>query len=282
MKLTQSAAILLIDENAATEQMISGLLVRSGYKVLVTKYASYDLSLGHPDAHCSLVIFGQCLHGQRPGEFATAFRASHPSLEAIPFVLIEQGQGHPHAKDISHSQEGSAGIIARPLDPGEILAMIDSLIMSESRRPVSSDRPLPKGTGSGRKIEGVKVALVDGQVMRDLIKLGGIEFAAEIADQFIADGARLLKSISTAIDLKNGASFREDAHALRSCAANVGARGIYDLCLDWRDADEERLEDEGGDYVKDLQRCFDATTQLLQRSFSGGRMDTVQSFSPEV
>ena len=36
-------------------------------------------------------------------------------------------------------------------------------------------------------------------------------------------------------------TFRDQAHALRSSAAHVGALGLFDLCLSWRELDDHAL-----------------------------------------
>ncbi|GEM_PF-6629641 len=106
--------------------------------------------------------------------------------------------------------------------------------------------------------------------MQDLITLGGPDFAAEIVGQFVSDGARILKDITASIATQDGATFREQAHTLRPCAANVGARGIYEMCLEWREADDRNLAEFGSEYARRLQENFETTSAVLQDRYATG------------
>ena len=58
--------------------------------------------------------------------------------------------------------------------------------------------------------------------------------------------------------------FRDHAHALRSCAANVGAQIVYRRCLDLRDIDEGELARAGLTHVRALERDFASACGILR------------------
>jgi two-component system, sensor histidine kinase RpfC len=99
--------------------------------------------------------------------------------------------------------------------------------------------------------------------LADLERLGGREFVNEIVSQFVSDAALLLKSLADAVRAIDVEKFRDDAHALRSCSANVGARSLYELCLSWRDISPQEFAAEGAAHVVRLQQEYErACTQL--------------------
>ena len=70
---------------------------------------------------------------------------------------------------------------------------------------------------------------LDPVVTADLVALGGRCFAEDLVRDFLADAAEVLGSLETALAQGDVARFRAGAHALRSSAANIGARGVFAL-----------------------------------------------------
>lgn len=110
---------------------------------------------------------------------------------------------------------------------------------------------------------------LDARALGDLEKLGGRDFVCDIVAQFVADAAAVLASLAAAVSQRDPKSFREQAHALRSCAANVGAQNVYRMCLAWRDLDAQEIAASGAQYMKMLEEEFErvrgALTPMLQQ-----------------
>lgn len=105
--------------------------------------------------------------------------------------------------------------------------------------------------------------------LSDLETLGGAEFARDIAQQFLDDAVGLLANIRAAAEACDEAAFRDQAHALRSCAANVGARAIYEHCLAWRDLDAATLAQQGRDCADTLEQEYRAVAVRIGAYASG-------------
>jgi len=74
----------------------------------------------------------------------------------------------------------------------------------------------------------------------------------------------VLRDLARAVRQDDVAAFHEQAHALRSGAANVGARGIYEMCLAWRQIDANELRTQGADHVRALEAEFDRVRAAVQ------------------
>jgi HPt (histidine-containing phosphotransfer) domain-containing protein len=72
------------------------------------------------------------------------------------------------------------------------------------------------------------------RMLKDLEALGGPDFVAGLARDFITEGWDLLVALRAAAQASDTASFQADAHALSSAATNIGAEGIVSLCRDFR------------------------------------------------
>jgi HPt (histidine-containing phosphotransfer) domain-containing protein len=79
----------------------------------------------------------------------------------------------------------------------------------------------------------------------------------EVASQFVADAALILKELAAAAQDGDVEKFRDEAHALRSCSANVGAQSIYSLCLSWRQISPQEFAAEGRVYVEKLEQEYE-------------------------
>jgi two-component system sensor histidine kinase RpfC len=96
-----------------------------------------------------------------------------------------------------------------------------------------------------------------------LAELGGEDFVSELVGQFVGDAAGVLRDLAAAARQGDATSFREQAHALRSAAANIGARRIYEVCLSWRQMPTEELAANGARYLEQLKAEFDEVRAAL-------------------
>jgi HPt (histidine-containing phosphotransfer) domain-containing protein len=106
-------------------------------------------------------------------------------------------------------------------------------------------------------VVGMDAPAVDGRTLDALAELGGADFVAELASQFVGDAATVLRELAEAAKDADVQSFREQAHALRSAAANIGAKRIFEMCLAWREMQPDDLARCGEDYLARLKVEFD-------------------------
>jgi len=158
--------------------------------------------------------------------------------------------------------------ITKPIDLPNLMAAIDRLLKIDTaavRTPVASESGLAAptsgdvATSDQQQADVTPVAEEDINpgALADLERLGGADFVREVATQFVADAALILKELAAAAQEGDVEKFRDEAHALRSCSANVGARSIYRLCLSWRQISSEEFAAEGLAYVRRLEQEYE-------------------------
>ena len=153
----------------------------------------------------------------------------------------------------------AAGIddcVTKPIDLPTLVAAIDRLLHIDLAAPGEIEHGAEPQAASGlepdhARDEPAVIANSDinAVALADLERLGGTDFVREVATQFVADAALILKELAAAARENDVEKFRDEAHALRSCSANVGARSIYKLCLSWREISPEEFASEGLAYV---------------------------------
>ncbi|HMN71643.1 MAG TPA: response regulator [Rhodoblastus sp.] len=158
----------------------------------------------------------------------------------------------------------AAGIddcITKPIDLPKLLAAIDRLLdidMAVAPPPIEA----PMDDEAAEKDEDASAGQasdedINAGALADLERLGGADFVREVASQFVADAALILRELAAAATEGDIEKFRDEAHALRSCSANVGARSIYRLCLSWRQIGPEEFAAEGLAHVRRLEREYE-------------------------
>jgi two-component system sensor histidine kinase RpfC len=165
---------------------------------------------------------------------------------------------------------GMDACVPKPIDPGHLLEAVRSFVSIGTKADAA---PADGGTD-----ETVPVFAPDGdetaqlhedpalniQVLKDLEQLGGRGFVEDVVSQFVADANRVFPELEAAIRQADVHASRDLLHALRSCAANVGAIAIYKLCLAWREIDLEELAEHGETCLSRLQVAFEEARMVMQ------------------
>lgn len=237
----ESRRFLIVEASLTIGRVLTRLLTRAGHCVRVaTDMAEAEALLAQGPIDIALVDLDT---------------ASPEAMKDIGRVragvprLIGLAQDDSASFVAEASAAGFDGLIAAPADPAELLALAATSARVEATDDASSEKPAGPS--------------FDVNALRDLEKLGGEEFARDIARHFLDDAKGLLATIRDAAEAGDEAAFRDQAHALRSCAANVGARAIYEQCLAWRALDAETLARSGRDCAEALEREYRAVSERI-------------------
>ena len=114
----------------------------------------------------------------------------------------------------------------------------------------------------------------------------GDGFLAGLIDDFLTDLEAMQADLERAAVERDVRAFRDHAHALRSSAAHVGATGLFDLCLSWRELDDHallmrapvelrRLHSEAGRVAAAMHAFYNEWELRLARP-AGGHTGTVR------
>jgi two-component system sensor histidine kinase RpfC len=119
--------------------------------------------------------------------------------------------------------------LTKPVVAASLLATIDRLTASATENlPFAGHNVADLTRHPG--FSGPTASPVDWAAVDALVELGDRELLRELAQDFIEDAIQLIQGMETASANSNRGQFRADCHALRSSAANVGARAITRLC----------------------------------------------------
>jgi two-component system sensor histidine kinase RpfC len=190
------------------------------------------------------------------------------------FRAMLRGKGIPTLALAEANSQGpycvADAIITMPIVPRDLVRKTAELM---GRSPATEKASSYERTTPQRELPKLEPDPLDARALGDLEKLGGRDFVRDIVAQFVADAAGVLASLTAAIAMRDSKTFREQAHALRSCAANVGAQNVYRMCLAWRDLDAQEIAASGSQYMRMLEEEFErvrgALAPMLQQDNNG-------------
>ena len=136
--------------------------------------------------------------------------------------------------------------LTKPIEPARLLEVLERMVPAEAEDAAPAPIPAVTDISSHPRFRAAPtLPAIDLKVLSELEALGGKPFLTELIREFISDAGVLVQSIAEAAEAVDVRKFRDQAHALRSGAANIGAKGLYDLCLQWRQINESELQLDG-------------------------------------
>jgi two-component system sensor histidine kinase RpfC len=243
-------AILLIEHNRTNQNVIGKILGRAGHEVTII--ANTQLALEAIKAGGFDIILID-LPATRTIEAITFIRslATDRARAAVVVLTADANQALRAQCDAA----GVDGFLRKPIDPDRMLELL--ALVTKAGANVRSKAATSVTAELSKIPDPSRGPAIDLRTLEALQQLGGNDFVVELTDQFIEDASSVLQALSATVSANDVPAFREQAHALRSAAANVGARRIYELCLAWRDIDQAGLVIAGECHLNRLSAEFD-------------------------
>jgi two-component system sensor histidine kinase RpfC len=254
--------ILVAEDHATNQMVVRKILERAGHRVTIVENgqeALDRLAAEHFDV-AFMDINMPVLNGI---EAARLYRLTQAEGAGVPIVALTADVTNGTRRRCEAA--GMFACMGKPIEPKRFVAWLDEFAAArgleafdlvEVETGVVDDEEL---TGSLQALESI-----DRRALQDLQDLGGTDFVRDLSDQFITDAAVLLARLAEAVARQDEAAFRDEVHAMRSCAANIGARRVYRLCLDWRATTAAEIATDGASRLRQLQGEFDIACEHLR------------------
>ncbi|MES2713162.1 MAG: ATP-binding protein [Pseudomonadota bacterium] len=224
--------VLVVDDNQMNRRVLGTILERAGHRVLLAKTGEEALdTLDATGVDCVLMDLN--MPGMSGVEAVKLHRMAALGRRPVPIVALT-ADATPDAPQRC-LEAGFDAFLLKPVEPRLLLEMVDRL---SARSDSLAERPT--GAAENMKVAaisehpryrpGVGGPPLDPDVTERLLALGGEEFVAELAEDFLTDGLSQLDAMASAALAGDILAFRAAAHGLRSIAANLGARAVEDAC----------------------------------------------------
>jgi two-component system sensor histidine kinase RpfC len=263
--------LLLADDNRIVCKIITKILASHAVRIhhvgrgdeALAALMSEDFALALIDAHLSVM---DGLSVTKHYRFAAVGRKRVPILGLVGAGTADQIGACINA--------GMDGCLAKPIDPSQLVEIVKSFVSAWAAPELAPATLEPRvdadeapqiittldKTAEDTPLEDKSMEdlpTVNLQVLRDLEQLGGRSFVEDVVSQFVTDAHRIFPELAASIKNADVESSRDLLHALRSCAANVGASSIFELCLAWREIDIDELVERGEACLSRLELAFD-------------------------
>lgn len=233
----ESFTLLVADDNATNRYVIETVLSAAGHVVTLVNNGEQALdALAENDFDAAVLDVNMPVMGGI--DAAKFYRMTTPGNTAIPLIaLTADATSATRARCL---EAGMAACLVKPIEPLQLLAMIDEVIQqsrgTQARPEAASPNPRVTEIAAHPRFRGNLASPVDLEVLARLRSLGGEAFVAEVCALFRSEASTSMLELRAAAEQGDVPRFRTNTHALRSVAANVGARQLCEICLPFQSA----------------------------------------------
>lgn len=264
--------VLIADDNRINQQVLAKILEKAGYETVIVNNGEQALD-ALDKCEFDVVLMDVNMPVMNGIEATKLYRFAALGGRRVPIVALTADATPATAKRCTEA--GMDACVTKPIDPARLVALCRQMAgkadtNSETRKPPAEQ---VRDIASHPRFRPASQAVLDERVLRDLEQLGGREFVLGLIDDFLEDAEQLVRDLIGATLEGNAQTFRTQAHALRSAAANIGAKSLFELCLSAREIQDKELAEGSGAMVARL------TTELtrVRQALLGYRTATKQA-----
>lgn len=222
--------ILVAEDNAINQKVISGILEHAGHKVHIVADGEKALDALEAPAHgFDLVLLDMNMPEINGIDVLKAFRFMDTGI-SIP-VIILTADATPEARERCMAA-GADAYITKPVNARDLLEKIARLTQKYRKLHAARGKEIVKissATVSGLDEKDDNV--LNRQALKNLAQLGsGNEFVRSLIEGFKRDGENLLQELHAAVAEQDYLRFREALHALKGAATELGGVELVSLC----------------------------------------------------
>jgi len=252
--------VLVADDNGVNRRVFAAVLKRAGHEPhLVT---NGEEALDALDSHrYDAVLMDVNMPVLGGLEAIKLHRFTSMGGRHVPIIALT-ADATPTTRRLC-TEAGVDAYLTKPVEPETLLATIAAAIRKTS---AEGDAPAAGGGEPAiqARIHGLHLGpALDALSIAQLEALGGPGFLAELARDFLEDAEERLISLDVAVSERDIQAYRDAVHALRSGAANLGARALFELCSLLQDLPAADLPQHGRLNVTRLSAEIDRTRKAL-------------------
>jgi two-component system sensor histidine kinase RpfC len=261
---TRVLHILVADDNRTNQRVVGKVLERAGHTTMIVnngEEALDALAMARFDA----VLMDVNMPVMNGLEATKLFRFTSLGQPHVPIIALTADI----TPEVSQRcrDAGMDTCLTKPIEPAKLLDAIEAIVPVAPASATNAQKsPLVTDIASHPRFRpAVLQPSIDETVLKELEALGGKEFLDDVSREFVRDAHVLVQNLGLAVENEDVVLFRDRAHALRSGAANIGAKAIYDLCLQWRQITIAELHENGKRHVDRLAAELEKVRLALEQ-----------------
>ena len=256
--------VLVADDNRVNRTVIAKILERGGHEATLVENGEMALD-ALENNRFDIALMDINMPVMSGIEAVNLYHFSMLGDDRTPIIALT-ADATPETKKRCE-EAGFDAHLTKPIKADMLLDMVavaarkshetDSGSGDGEHRAVEDIEDLPENVSLHPAVRAPKNSVLNTTVIDELRELGGDDgFLVDLLQDYLDDSVGLVKEIEKAVARRELAAFHDSVHTLRSASANVGACGVFKLCLDWRAVDKAKLNREGATFAKDIRREF--------------------------
>jgi len=212
--------VLVAEDNLTNQKVISEILRRAGHEVACVGNGEEALD-ALDGARFDLVLMDLHMPVMGGLEAAKLMRVAGAGVGDTPVVALTADVTTNIVEECRAA--GMAAYVSKPVSRVDLLAVIERVVAEQLARLDAGAQPGPA--------EAAGLEVVEREVLEELQAISpSPRFLREVSDMFCTEARRLQGEIVSALRAQDDRALRDAMHALKGCAANVGARQLQSLC----------------------------------------------------
>ncbi|EKM98392.1 MULTISPECIES: ATP-binding protein [Acidocella] len=255
--------VLLVDDNRVNQRVFTRILEAAGHNVTVADNGNLAVDiLEREDERFDIVLMDFNMPGLDGLEATKLYRVMALGRDRLPIVgltadAFAQMSGEWRSADMD-------GCLVKPVAPQDLVAAVEK--MARMREPSSVIARLEEWIEPPAPVlarPAPEESPLDDAIIANLRLLGDSQFLNELLSDFLSDAKDLIDLLSADAEKGDGQEFRNHAHALRSSAANVGAKALGNLCTPWGGLRGSELKAQAGAFTSRAHTELKRTRQAV-------------------
>jgi two-component system sensor histidine kinase RpfC len=258
--LSRPLSILVAGDNPTDQNAIVKILERAAHRATVVDNGETMLDV-LDTCEFDLVLMHVNMPATNGIETIKLYRFLSLDRPYVPIVAVVADATEEAKRRCQEA--GMDACITMPIERHHLLEILQTLAQDTGKNAqAASNAGEAKAAHPGNRT--ASAAAIDPHALNALENLGGAEFVDELAAQFLDDLPDILRALTEATGSGDVLTFGEQLHSLRSASANIGARGIYEMCLAWGQITPENLAGRSETLLEGLREEFKRVRSVLE------------------
>ena len=233
--------VLVAEDNRTNQKVIGKILEHAGHRATIVA-TGQDAVEALEEPGFDLVLMDLNMPELGGIEAVKLLRFTH-DLDELPPIVALSADATLQTREACRAV-GFSAYLTKPVDTQLLLRTLDELTQTAAAALQPDYDPADGVFAAAVDITPTEPAqpALDTRRLTSLAELDrGDGFLDGLVDDFVADLDKMLAELAQAAADGNARVFRDQAHALRSSAAHIGALALFDVCLGWRELDDHAL-----------------------------------------
>ncbi|MCS0495867.1 ATP-binding protein [Ancylobacter sp. MQZ15Z-1] len=249
--------LLLADDNRINQRVFRRILEGADHSVLIVESGEQALDVLTDKADdFDLVLMDFNMPDMDGLEATKLYRMMATGERRLPIVGLTADASAQ--RDGRWQQAGMDDCLIKPVEPATLLAAVDRLASG------GEGGPLPQQRLSPAMLDPFGPPSLDDRAIESLCDLGGPRFVTELMEDYLVDAEMILARLVETARRGDLLAFRDEAHALQSSSANVGALSLSVLCAPWRELRAEELRARAAELERQARTELNRTREAMR------------------